>query len=95
VDAPASSEPNKDKQHEYQPNDKWATYSGAKGESQSAHPLCFVRHFPECDDAAYPEHRRTDTEGPKEQQSLRGKLWVGLVHRIDKRRRNGTEDQHG
>jgi hypothetical protein len=52
VDAPASGKPDKDKQHEYQPNDKWATYSGAKGESQSPHPLCFVRHFPECDDAA-------------------------------------------
>jgi hypothetical protein len=46
VDAPASGKPDKDKQHEYQPNDKWATYSGAKGESQSPHPLCFVRDFP-------------------------------------------------
>jgi hypothetical protein len=54
VNAPANDKPDSDKQHEYQPNDKWATYSGAKGESQSPHPLYFVlvRHFPECDDAA-------------------------------------------
>ena len=52
VDAPANDKPDKDKQHEYQPNGKRAKYSGAKGESQSSHPLCFVRHFPECDDAA-------------------------------------------
>jgi hypothetical protein len=52
MDAPASGKPDKDKQREYQPNDKWATYSGAKGESQSPHPLCFVRHFSDCDDAA-------------------------------------------
>jgi len=51
-----------------------------------------VRHFPECEDAAYPEHRRTDSEGPKEQQALGGKLWVGLMHHIDKRRRDGTEN---
>ena len=92
MDAPVSDKPDADKQHEYQPNDKWAKYSGAKGKSQSPHPLCFARHFPECDDAAYPEHRRTDAEGTKEQQPLRGRLWVGLLHDIDKRRRNGAED---
>jgi hypothetical protein len=52
VDAPDCGKPDKDKQHEYKPSDKRATYSGAKGESQSPYPLCFVRHFPECDDAA-------------------------------------------
>ena len=38
MDAPASGKPDKDKQHEDQPNDKWATYSGAKGQSQFPHP---------------------------------------------------------
>jgi hypothetical protein len=33
----------------YQPNDKWATYSGGKGQSQFPHPLCLVRHLPECE----------------------------------------------
>jgi hypothetical protein len=45
-------EKEKKKQHEYRPNDKWATYSGAKGQSQFPHPLCLVRHSLECDNAA-------------------------------------------
>ena len=91
MDARAGGKPNK--HHEYQPNDNRA-YSGAKGESHSLHPLWFVRHFSECDDAAEREPHRTDGEGPKEQQPLRSKVRVGLMHHIDKRRRNGNEDCH-
>jgi hypothetical protein len=40
------------KQREYQPNDKCATHSAAKGPSQFPYPLCLVRHLPECDNTA-------------------------------------------
>jgi hypothetical protein len=46
------AEKEKAKQDEYQQNDKCATYSGAKGQSQFPHPLCFVRHLLECDNTA-------------------------------------------
>jgi hypothetical protein len=39
-------------QREYQPNDKCATHSAAKGPSQFPHPLCLVRHILECDNTA-------------------------------------------
>ncbi|MGA9305145.1 MAG: hypothetical protein WBW31_07015 [Candidatus Sulfotelmatobacter sp.] len=32
MDASASGKPDKDKQHEYQPNDQWTAYSGANGD---------------------------------------------------------------
>ena len=39
--------PEKDKanQYEYRLNDKWATYSGAKGQSQFPHTLCSCAIF--------------------------------------------------
>jgi hypothetical protein len=40
------------KQHEYWPNDKCATHSAAKGQSQFPHPLRLVRYLLECDDTA-------------------------------------------
>lgn len=40
------------KQHEYQPNDKCATHSATKGQSQFPHSLCLVRHLLECDNTA-------------------------------------------
>jgi hypothetical protein len=46
------AEKEKAKQREYQQNDKWATYSGAKGKSQFPHPLCFVRHLLKRDNTA-------------------------------------------
>src|ERR1700675_580408 len=40
------------KRREYQPNDKCATHSAAKGPSQIPAPLCLVRHLLECDNTA-------------------------------------------
>ena len=40
------------KQSEYQPNDKGATHSAAKGPAEFPRVRRLVRHLPECDDAA-------------------------------------------